>query len=752
MINIAIPVSARRFALDKRYSTFSILMGSRTKRKRTPETHHASRPSHTHNDRLIAGIVCVLLAGIVWIAFGQTLHHEFVNYDDGTSVYANPKITSGLTPGNFVGAFTHVDGANWHPLTTISHMMDCQLYGLQPWGHHLTNILLHMIAAILLFLALCELTGGADAVAGINDAGRDQPARLQRVGSLWASAFVAALFAIHPARVESVAWVAERKDVLSGVFFMFTLLAYAGYAQAARFSLARYMMALVLFALGLMCKPTLVTLPFVLLLLDYWPLGRAHNSSPVAVLPRSPVQRCTATWLHLVLEKVPLLVLSAASCVATILAQKEALNSIGLLPLQERLANAVVAYVKYIGQMIYPAHLAVLYPYPEVGPPAWEVLASLLCLVIVSVLVVLCRKAYPFLLTGWFWFIGMLVPMIGIVQVGSQPMADRYTYLPEIGLYILVTWAAIALLETWRYKREALAITALSITAALATRSYLQASYWRNSETLWSHTLDVTHNNYIAQNNLAGVLIDKGQVEEAIAHYREALEITPAVALVQSNLGNALVRNGQVDEGIVQLQKALQIDPAYADAYSYMGSALIKKGQVDAAIGYYQKAVQLNTSNPDAYNNLGIASLRSGQVDQAIEYYRKAVAMKPSSAETRYNLGNAFARKGSWEDAIACYTAALSLDYAPIEGARVENNLGVALQRLGKFDEALEHFSHALQLNANYPEAHCNLGRMLAQQGRRDEAVAHLKEALRLRPAYEQAKKQLRELGVTMVE
>ncbi len=728
-------------------------MGSRVKRQKTSQMRPAAS-RHSQKDRLIASVVCILLAGIVLISFGQTLGHEFVNYDDGPYVYANPRIINGLTPGNVQWAFTHVHVANWHPLTTISHMMDCQLYGLQPWGHHLTNILLHTAAAILLFFALRELMGSDGSLSRPTHPARPAVAPYQNV---WASAFVAALFAIHPARVESVAWVSERKDVLSGVFFMLTLWAYARYAGrvgapgrpdgAAR---RPYLATLVLFALGLMCKPTLVTLPFVLLLLDYWPLGRTQK--PDVRDQKSAAWLHGSSWPRLVAEKIPFFLLSAASCVATILAQKEALNSIGILPLQERLANALVAYVKYIGQMIYPAHLAVLYPYPEVGSPVLEVLASLLFLVIVSVTVVLCRKAYPFLLIGWFWFIGMLVPMIGIVQVGSQPMADRYTYLPEIGLYILVTWGGIALLETWRYKREGLAITGLLIIAALTTRSYLQASYWRNSETLWSHTLDVTHSNYIAQNNLAGVLIAKGQVDGAIAHYREALEIKPDMAEVQSNLGNALLRDGQVEEAIVHLQKALQIDPAYAEAYNHMGSALIKKGQVDAAIGYYQKAVQLNTSDPDAYNNLGIIFLRSGQVDQAIEYYKKAVAIKPSSAELRYNLGNAFARKDSWEDAIACYTAALSIEHDPIEGARVENNLGAALQRLGKFDEAIEHFSHALQLNANYPEAHCNLARMLARLGRRDEAVAHLREALRLKPGYEAERKQLRELGVTIVQ
>src|SRR5438093_10791525 len=337
-------------------------MGSRVKlKKASPTRPAASGDSRTRNDRLIASVVCILLAGIVWIAFGQTLHHDFVNYDDGPYVYDNPRRISGLTPGNIQWAFTHVHAANWHPLTTISHMLDCQLYGLQPWGHHLTNILLHAAAAILLFFALRELTGGGHAATGIgssavasakaDDAGRDQRSRLQGRGSLWPSAFVAAVFAIHPAHVESVAWVAERKDVLSAVFFMLTLWAYARYARSDRFSWRRYATVLVLFALGLMCKPTLVTLPLVLLLLDYWPLGRVRNQWSVI--------------RGLILEKFPLFVLSSASCVVTILAQKEAFAPTRAIPLQERVANAVVAYVDYLGQAIYPAHLAVLHPYSD---------------------------------------------------------------------------------------------------------------------------------------------------------------------------------------------------------------------------------------------------------------------------------------------------------------------------------------------------------------------------------------------------
>jgi tetratricopeptide (TPR) repeat protein len=691
------------------------------KRKKASKTHRASRPSHTHNDRLAAGVVCILLAGIVWIAFGQTLRHEFVNYDDGPYVYANPKIINGLTLSNVAWAFTHVHAANWHPLTTISHMLDCQFYGLQSWGHHLTNILLHIAAVILLFLALWRLTG-----------------------NLWASAFVAALFAIHPLRVESVAWVAERKDVISGVFFMLTLLAYARYARSDRFALGRYMTVLVLFALGLMCKPTLVTLPFVLLLLDYWPLRRTEKSDARG--------HRRMAWSPLIAEKIPLFVLSAASCVATILAQKQALTPVRVVTFQERFANAVVASIEYLGQFVYPANLAVLYPYPKGGPNVAEVIFALLFLPIVCVILFRCRKIYPFALVGWLWFLGMLVPMIGIVQVGSQPMADRYTYLPQIGLYILTTWGAIELFKSWRHKREVLAVAALLIVGALITRSYFQSAYWRDSETLWRHTVDVTHDNYIAQNNLAGALLERGRLNEAIVHYREALEIKPDVAEVQSNLGNALVQQGEVEEAIVHLQKALQIDPTYAEAYNYMGNAAIKKGQAAEAIGYYQKAIEFNTSYAEAQNNLGVAFLRNGQVDEAIAHYKEAVEIRPGSAEMQFNLGNALARKGDWADAIACYQAALGTEPDAGKAAKILNNLGGALEKIGKRDEAFEQFIKAVQMNGNYPEAHCNLARMLAQQGHRDEAVAHLKQALRLRPGYEQARKQLRELGIAVLE
>jgi tetratricopeptide (TPR) repeat protein len=687
-------------------------MGSRAKQRKTKSVT-ATRRSNIRNGHLTATIISILLAVVIWTAFGQTLHHEFVNYDDGSYVYENPKIVSGLSASNIAWALTHVHAANWHPLTTISHMLDCHLYGLQPWGHHLTNVVLHAAAVILLFIALWRLTG-----------------------KLWASAFVAALFAIHPLRVESVAWVAERKDVLSGVFFALTLLAYAAYARAKVFSLVRYTIVLALFAVGLMCKPTLVTLPFVLLLLDYWPLDRLSGRW-------SAIRRVVA-------EKIPFFVLSAASCAATILAQKEALTPVRAVSFPERLANSVVSYVEYLVQTIYPADLAVLYPYPEGGLKAAEVILALLFLLTVSLILFRWRHIYPFALTGWLWFLGMLVPMIGIVQVGSQPRADRYTYLPQIGLYILVIWGAMELCREWRFKREALTVTGVLIIVALVTRSYAQTAYWRDSETLWTHAIEVTGGNYIAYNNLAGTLLDKGQFNEAITHYKRALEIKPNVAPVQSHLAKALLEQGQIDEAVAHLQKALEVDPNYAEAYNHLGTASLKRGQSAEAIAYYQKALQLNPSYADAHNNLGVAFLRTGQIDEAIAQYKEAAALNPGSAEMQVNLGNAVARKGNWEDAIACYQAALSTERDSAKAARLRNNLGAALEKAGKTDEAFEQFSQALQINGNYPEAHCNLGRLLVQRGQRDEAAAHFREALRLKPGYEEARKQLRNVGIVV--
>ena len=362
-------------------------------------------PGQPANSRVTSLLVCIGLVAITWAVFGQTLAHDFVNFDDHVYVYENPQVVRGLSTEGIVAAFTHTHALNWHPLTTLSHMLDCQLYGLKAGGHHLTNVILHTVSVLLLFLMLKQITD-----------------------AFWQSAFVAALFAIHPLHVESVAWIAERKDVLSAVFFVLTLAAYARYAQAP--STPRYLLVALLFACGLMSKPMLVTLPFVLLLLDYWPLGRLEAQKSEA---GSRLRR-------LITEKIPLFALSICSCIVTLFTQRQGPNAIDQLPFLWRVNNTFVSYVTYIWQMLWPVRLAVFYPHPNDRLPLLEVTVAIAFLVGVSLLVIYLRRTKPYLVTGWFWYLGMLVPVIGLVQVGEQAHADRYTYLPQIGLYIMIAW------------------------------------------------------------------------------------------------------------------------------------------------------------------------------------------------------------------------------------------------------------------------------------------------------------------------
>jgi tetratricopeptide (TPR) repeat protein len=689
-------------------------------RQRAKPRKAQQRPVRIPRQLLITSIISFLLAVLVWISFSPTLGGGFLNYDDNEYVYDNPHITGGLSLAGIAWAFTHFHAYNWHPVTTILHMLDCQVYGLAPWGHHSTNILLHTGAAMLLFLALYALT------------------RNTSPDGIWCSAFVAALFAIHPLHVESVAWISERKDVLSGVFFSATLLSYARYAQGERRSLEKYSLVVLFFALGLMSKPTLVTVPLLLLLLDYWPLRRMQS------IIGEEDEGGERSVQNLIAEKVPLFVLSAAACVITMNAQKTAFTVTELLPFQARFANAVVSYVAYLVQLAYPARLAVLYPYPEAGIGGVDIVGALLLLWAVAIAALVWRKKFPYLLTGWFWFVGMLVPMIGLVQVGPQARADRYTYLPAIGVFIIFAWGAADLSHRFHFGRRVLTAVAVLIIGLLAVRTYNQTSYWHDSERLWRHATDVTTDNHIAHHSLGNALLEQGRLDEAIVEYRKSLAIRPDRAAVESNLGNALLRLGRVDEAMPHLQQAIESDPNYAEAYNDMGGAWMTKGEPGRAIGYYQKAVQLKNSYADAENNLGAALLENGQVDDAIAHYQKALKIKPLAAEVQCNLGNAFARKNDWNNALDAYQTAVRErpDYA-----KAHNNLGVAWEALGKLDEALAEFRETIRINPGYAEAHCNVGEVLAQRGHRDEAIAQLTEALRLKPNYEEARQKLRELG-----
>jgi protein O-mannosyl-transferase len=558
--------------------------------------------------RVVVLLVCVALIALTWFVFGQTLGHDFVSYDDHVYIQDNPIVRNGLSAEGLIWAFTHSHASNWHPLTTLSHMIDCQLFGLNPRGHHFTNVLLHTIAVLLLFLVLRQMTG-----------------------AFWQSAFVAALFAIHPLHVESVAWVAERKDVLSGVFFMLTLGAYERYARCHTFG--RYLFVMLVFALGLMSKPMLVTVPLVLLLLDYWPLRRFANKSSVAS--------------RLVFEKVPLLALSAASCAATILAQKTAVSSLEELPFSFRISNAVITYVAYVWQMLWPTKLAVFYPHPYDRLPLWEILLAAGLLVIITVIVFALRRKQPYFVTGWFWYLIMLVPVIGVIQVGVQARADRYTYLPHIGLYVALTWALTDLTASWRRHREILGFATSALIALLSWCAWRQTGYWKNSETLWTHTLAVTSDNSVAHNNLGLLRMQEGRADDAIAHYHEALKIryeraetrnNPANALIYNNLGNAMLRKGLPDDAIPYYNRALAIRPDYADGHYNLGFALLKKGEVNEAIAHWQKALAIKPNDGDVHTSLGNAFLRKGLVREAIAHYEQALEIAPQDALARNNL------------------------------------------------------------------------------------------------------------------
>ncbi len=639
------------------------------------------------NKRWLVFAVCVLLAAITFAVFGQTLGHEFVNYDDGLYVYENPVVVRGLSLKGIEWAFTHTVASNWHPLTMMSHMLDCQLYGLSAGGHHLTNLLLHAAAVIVLFLVLRRMTG-----------------------SLWRAAFVAAVFAIHPLRVESVAWVAERKDVLSGLFFMLTLWAYTRYAQkqssvgsperaaAVWFKSVDYYLVLLLFSLGLMCKPMLVTLPFVLLLLDRWPLGRLGGRE-VTNSGRAGADRRRGN--HLFVEKLPLLGLAVASCAVTILAQRRALRSSDELALSLRVGNALLSYVAYLGQMLWPSNLAVLYPFASGRVEVSGVALSLALLVGISAGCLVLGRRRPYLQTGWLWYLVMLLPVIGIIQVGLQARADRYTYLPEIGLLLLVTWTAADLCARWRFRRLLLGGGSAIILVALLVCARTQTSYWRNSESLWTHTLACTADNAVAHNDLGQVLFQKKRPDEAIAHFRMALQIKPDYAEAHHNFGNALLQAGRADEAMLQYRQALDVNPEDARSHNNLGYLLLEKKRVDEAIVHFERALKIRPDYAEAHYNCGDALLRRGQVGQAIGHYREALRFKPDSVAVLDRLAwlLATSRDAHIRNGMQAVTYAKHACELTHYGVRaLLSTLAAAYAEAGRFDDAIAAAQEACAL------------------------------------------------------
>jgi Flp pilus assembly protein TadD len=575
------------------------------------------------------GIV-VLLVVAIFAAYGQTLHFGFVNYDDPDYVSANVHVRAGITAGSVAWAFSHSFAGNWFPLTWLSHMLDFELFGLDSGLHHLTSVSIHALATLLLFAVLRRITR-----------------------SRWPSAMVAALFALHPLHVESVAWIAERKDVLGAFFWMLTLYAYASYV--ARPGPARYGLTLLAFCFGLMAKPMLVTLPLVLLLLDYWPLARGVR----------------------VLEKLPFLALSAAVSAVTYVVHREAgaTASLDIFPLAVRLENALVSYAVYILKMFWPSNLAVFYPY---SPQSLAVPAAFAVLGLAAITFMTIRMAArrPYLIFGWAWYLVTLAPVIGLVQVGAQARADRYTYIPMVGLSIALVWGAAEILQPWPRVR---AVLAWSVCAACIVLTWTQVRYWQDGVTLFRHAADVTTDNYVARFNLASALATRGEDVEAAGQLAEAVRIHPNSAAARAELGQLLAKQGRLQEALLQLHTAVRLNPSDAVAHYRLGTVLGEAGNGSEAAREFMEAVRLDPGNADAHYNLGISLANQGSVEEAASEFAATVRLSPDDASARYNLGVSLARLGRIRESIAQLSEAIRID-PRLPGAREALDDAIAAQ------------------------------------------------------------------------
>ena len=692
-------------------------------------------------------LICALLLLGTLAVYWPVVGFDFTDYDDPGFISANPHVLSGLKPENVAWAFQTTDMGYWQPLTWLSLMLDVQLFGTGAAGPHATNLILHAANSILLFLLLRRMTAAH-----------------------WRSALVAGLFALHPLRVESVAWVCERKDVLSTCFGLLALLAYhrhvaptraaAGSAGFGRKATRAYWLALLWFLLSLMSKPMLVTLPFALLLLDYWPLGRIQLTG----------LRAQRAILHrLLLEKLPFLFLSAVFSAATFLVANKigAVVPITRLPALARLENAAVSYVVYLAKTFWPVNLANPYAHSWTWPVSYVLLAGAL-LAGLSALIVWRARRLPFFFTGWFWFLGTFVPVIGLVQTGEQPMADRFTYVPLIGLFILLVWGGAALLARWpssRPVRVMAGIIPTVVLVALGLRSTDQLQYWRNSEVMFRRAVAVTTGNHIAHNNLGAILWRQGQRDQAVNHYAEALRFKPDFAEALNNLGATLVARGQFAEARTQFTRALEIKPSLASAHSNLGDLFSHERNTPAAIAAYQRALELDPKLPDVHNNLACALAARGDLPAALAHFQQAVALRPDFVDALNNLGTTLSEQGRAAEALGPLTNAIRLHPAYAEAhynlanaylalkrprdaaaeyqaaLQLHPNHGPAHYRLGnlyfldhQLDAAAQHYRAALAGNTNHAEAHYQLATVLAEQKVARPAVGHYREALRLKP------------------
>ena len=632
-------------------------------------------------------IISLLLSIIAFMAYRQVTHCAFINFDDTGYVTDNRHIQDGLTVKGITWAFTTGYASNWHPLTWISHMADVQLFGLQPGWHHLVSLLFHLANTVLLFLVLHRMTN-----------------------AFWQSAFVAALFALHPLHVESVAWAAERKDVLSAFFWMLTMGAYVSYV--ARPGLTRYLTLLLSFALGLMAKPMLVTLPFVLLLLDYWPLQRLEQKRPSEEVrkpsfkdiesgtppEKAPVQPVDHRPLirPLLTEKIPLFVLALLSSIVTYLVQRHGGATVTLeaLSASARMANASVSYITYMVKMLMPANLAVFYPHPT-SWPLWQVLGSLVLLIAITVTVIAGARKHPYTAVGWFWYVGTLVPVIGVVQVGSQALADRYTYIPLVGLFIIIAWGVPELLKKWPYRKEALLASSALCLLCLSLVTWRQVGYWRNSIALYDHAMEVTDRSDLIHNNRGAAYLDLGKYPQTIADCSRAVEINPRYWDAYYNRGLAYLGLVDYPQAVADFNRAIEINPKYGEAYNNRGLAYIHLADYSQAVADFNRAIEINPRCEEAYNNLGAACLGLGKYPQTIADCSRAIEINPKYGDAYYNRGAAYLGLRNCPQAIADFDRAVEINH---RYGKAYYNRGVAYGKLGKREHAIDDIRTAARV------------------------------------------------------
>jgi protein O-mannosyl-transferase len=696
---------------------------------------------HKHNFYKVLLVILCLILSIVMV-YMKVQKFDFVGYDDELYVTQNHYVQKGISPEGIKWAFTTFHSANWHPLTWISHMLDFALYGMNPAGHHWTNVEFHIANTLLLFFVLLKMTG-----------------------ALWQSAFAAALFGLHPLHVESVAWIAERKDVLSTFFGLLSIAAYDRYVKKS--SAKYYLLVIILFSLGLMAKPMLVTMPFVLFLLDFWPLNRFQLPCDFPLNSKKTKGDAVRRNYRIILEKIPLFILVVISCTVTFFAQKSqgAVKALWALPMKYRIENAIISYANYVIKAIWPHKLAVFYPHPGNTLPMWQIIGAALLIITACYGAVRTARKYPYIPVGLFWYLGTLVPVIGLVQVGSQAMADRYTYIPLIGIFIIVSWGVPDLFNKIGDRRSEIlsgvgsyfdksrfqsifpGIAAGIILVALSWDTFFQLNFWKNGITLFGHAVSVTQNNYQAENNL-GIAYSSKNLDIALRHYKAALKINPGYASALYNVGTIYEKRGRMDIAIKYYLKALQVKPNYFDALNNIGIVFYHQGEYDKAVSYFKRALKTQPNKVGARMNLANILFLQSRPDAAVSQYQKILQTDSENSDVHYNLACVLSSQNKINAAVSHYRKALKINPKYV---KAQYELGNILLNRGNIKEAIFHYAKAIQYKPDYVPVYNTLGSILARQGKYKKAAVFFLKALQLDPASSMARKNLDIVGKAML-